>query len=139
MKQLTAAEGRAKRDGGMENVTRGTDEAWARATAIFIRDYCRRHEKMFCDDLWAAGLPVPREARALGPIIMNAVRDGVIRRSGRVRPSIHSNMTPKPVWISLLWDGVTRPRDVMVRQPPAVKRTAAATLKKKRGVKERKR
>ena len=134
MKALTRVKARARRGAGVEKVARGTDEAWARAAAIFIRDYCRRHEKMFCDDLWAAGLPVPREARALGPIILNAIRDGIIRRSGRVRASIHSNMTPKPVWTSLVWDGVARPRDVMVKQPPTVK----TTVKKRAGAKETK-
>lgn len=95
----------ARRNEGMRRAEDGVDEAWYRAALAFVTKYCRTHELMFCDDLWREGLEIPREARALGPVILQAVRTGVIERSGRYRPSVGSNMTPKPVWRSLVYEG----------------------------------
>lgn len=105
MKILDKAGGYARRADGMQRAEEGVDEKWYRDALAFIRKYCRTHEEMFCDDLWTAGLEVPREARALGPVIMQAVRDGIIERAGRYRASTGSNMTPKPVWRSLVYEG----------------------------------
>lgn len=105
MKQMTLDEARVSRDAGIKRVDDNASSAWIAAASAFLLAYCRTHETVFCDDLWRAGLEPPHEARALGPVMQRAVRKKIIERSGEYRASVHSNMTPKPVWRSLVWEG----------------------------------
>lgn len=103
MKPITVEEARAKRDDGIRRADDNADEDWKEHAFLFLETYCREHETVFCDDLWAAGLEPPREGRALGAVMQRAARAGLMRRSGTYRKSVRSNMTPKPVWLSLVW------------------------------------
>lgn len=105
MKVTSKSDAYARRSEGMRSAEDNVDEQWYRGAVAFITKHARGSEEIFCDDLWKAGLEIPREARALGPVIMQCVRDGVLERSGRYRASTASNMTPKPVWRSLLYQG----------------------------------
>jgi hypothetical protein len=116
------------RSDGMRRAEDHVDEQWFKDAVRFVTRYCRTSEELFCDDLWTAGLAVPREARALGPVIMQCVRDGVMERSGKYRPSTGSNMTPKPVWRSLVFEG-DRTRWFMIKS-----RDGRYALKPKRRV-----
>lgn len=82
MKLVDKAGAYARRAEGMRNAEEGVDEVWYRAAVAFVTRYCRKNEEMFCDDLWKAGLTIPREARALGPVIMQCARAGTARRWG---------------------------------------------------------
>ena len=115
MTRRSRAAGYAARADGMARAEEGADERWFRGAVAFVTKFCRGNETMFCDDLWNAGLEAPREARALGPAIMECVRAGVIERSGRFRASVGSNMTPKPIWRSLVFTG-KRTRWFMLRR-----------------------
>ncbi len=90
----------AKRDAAIEQVDRNADQEWKEVAWQFLCDYAAAHPTVFCDDLWKAGLPRPREARALGALMRRAHRSGVLVATGQYHPSVHSNMTPKPVWRS---------------------------------------
>jgi hypothetical protein len=61
------------------------------------------NEQLFVDDLWDAGLKVPKSSRALGPRIMSAAKKGWMERSGMYRKSVRSNLSEKPVWNSLIY------------------------------------
>jgi len=74
-----------------------TDEAYA-----FLEAYLRAHAEMHVDDLWAAGMPEPREMRALGPLFKKATNRGLMAKSGRSKPSVRSHLSEKPIWTSLV-------------------------------------
>lgn len=94
----------AERDLGMDRAELAAgpwnDEAFA-----FVRTYLEAHAELFCDDLWAAGLSEPPNAKALGPVILRAAREGLMEKSGNYRPSVSSHGIPKPVWRSLIFRG----------------------------------
>ncbi len=55
------------------------------------------------DDFWReARLDSPPEARALGPVILRAARLRLMEKTGEFRQSVASNLSPKPVWRSLI-------------------------------------
>jgi len=100
MKELTVSEAQAARSEGIAQVAAGADPNWASDAYDFIAEYAKTHPDVFCDDLWEAGLEMPREPRALGPVMLKASRDGLISPSGNYRPSVHSKMGVKSVWKS---------------------------------------
>lgn len=96
---------RALRDAAIEQVATNASAAWLSTAWGFLQAYCVAHEFVFCDDLWRAGLEQPREPRALGPVVLRAVREGMLIPTGVFRPSVHSRMGQKPIWRSTLWSG----------------------------------
>lgn len=97
-----------ERDEGMERAAAGAGE-WTEEAFAFVRSYLETHEELFCDDLWVAGLTEPPNAKALGPVFLRAVREGLMRKSGAYRPSVSSHRIPKPVWTSLIYKGAPTP------------------------------
>ena len=102
MTQLGIFEARARRDSGIAKAeaSAGTwmDEAWA-----FLLEYARTHETVFCDELWQAGLPPTTQPKALGALFRRASGKAKVLEHAGYRPSVRSNMSPKPLWRSLLW------------------------------------
>ncbi len=96
---MTYAEARAKRETGMTLVS--ADEEWREKAYNTLVRYLKRHRTFFVDDFWAdTRLPYPSNARALGPVILRAAREGLMVKSGEYAPSIRSNLSPKPIWHS---------------------------------------
>jgi hypothetical protein len=95
---------KAGRDKGMASAEQHSGEEWADYADQFIEDYARSHRTVFVDDLWDAGLVEPPSPRALGPRMLAASRRGLIRKTDRVRPSVRSHLTGKPIWISLIYE-----------------------------------
>lgn len=102
---LLAAEADAarRRDAALAQVAAGADAAWTAQAWDTLVSYLQAHPTFFVDDLWEAGLVEPREARALGPVVLRAAREGLMRKSGVYRKSVRSNLTEKPVWTSLVY------------------------------------
>lgn len=99
----TAAE---RRDAAMAAVSARTDPAWRDQALAAIRRWLETHREFFVDDFWAgSGLAEPADGRALGPVITAAARNGWMSKTDRTRPSVRSNLTPKPVWQSLIHRG----------------------------------
>lgn len=99
------AAARRDRDIGMGLVElAGEESGWNAYCDAFIVDYLLSRAELFCDDLWAAGLIKPPNMKALGPRIRAAARAGLMRKSGRTRPSILSKMGHKPIWLSLIFE-----------------------------------
>lgn len=94
----------AARDEAMQAVDETTSETWKVYADEFIHNYSKHHLYVHVDDLWEAGLEKPPSPRALGPRMLAASRAGWIRKTDRVRPSVRSHMTGKPVWISQVYD-----------------------------------
>ena len=79
------------------------EEAWLEEARAVLRHVCESRAEFISDDLWAAGLSEPRELRALGAVLRRGQRDGLCERTDRLRPSLHSHLSGKPVWRSLLY------------------------------------
>lgn len=94
---------RNERDVAIERVDAAADEQWREdALAAVWRTACMRDE-FISDDVWAVGiLERTREDRALGPVMRRAARMGWCVKTDRVRPSVRSHLSGKPVWRSLL-------------------------------------
>jgi hypothetical protein len=100
--QVTASS--AQRDVGLRRVEEHADPAWIDDAYAAIVLTARGLEEFISDDVWNfTGLPWPREARALGPVFRRAQSANVIEKTGRYRKSVHSNMTEKPIWRSLIF------------------------------------
>ena len=93
-----------KRDAGMSQVDEATDDWWKVYADEFIHQYLVKHPSLFVDDLWATGLIPPKSPRALGPRIAKAARNEWIRSTGTFRKSVNSNLSVKPVWVSLIYE-----------------------------------
>lgn len=107
---LVAAERDAarRRDAAIVQVEAGADPDWMATAWDALVDYLRTHEEWFADDFWAeTNLAKPREARALGPLVLRAAREGFMVKTGLFRKSVASNMTEKPRWRSLLYKKAT--------------------------------
>jgi len=92
-----------RRDLALAQVADAADPSWASAAWDALVAYLRSHETFFGDDFWLeTNLERPRESRALGPIVLRAARQGLMKKSGEFRPSAQSNMQSKPVWTSLV-------------------------------------
>jgi uracil-DNA glycosylase len=99
--ELSAAR---RRDQALTAVADAADPNWMAAAWDALTEYVRTHETLFVDEFWAeTGLQRPKESRALGPVVLRAAREGLIRKSGEFKKSAASNMTEKPVWKSMVY------------------------------------
>jgi hypothetical protein len=88
----------------MERVEQAADSDWMEQAYAAVELTCRRLPDWISDDVWReSGLREPREARALGPVLMRARRAGLCVRTSMQRPSIRSHGSGKPVWRSLIF------------------------------------
>jgi hypothetical protein len=107
-KQCQGAAGSA-RDRALEQVEQNADQAWKADALEAIRLTAERLPEFISDDVWETPirhrtehLAPAREDRALGPVMLAAARRGWIRKTDRVRPSVRSHLSGKPVWTSLI-------------------------------------
>lgn len=93
----------AARDRAMTQVTENADTAWRSRALEAVRRTAELRAEFIVDDVWdVGGLESTREDRALGPVMLAARRAGWIRKTDRVRPSVRSHLSGKPVWLSLI-------------------------------------
>lgn len=100
------AEARRQADAAIERAYNGADPEW-KAAAAWAVFYVAKNKRVFTgDDVWAVGLPRPREPRALGPIMLRAAKKGLIRKTGRMVPSAvpKDHMNPHYEWESLIFE-----------------------------------
>ena len=94
----------AARDRALRKVDEHADVAWKERALAAVRRTCELREDWISDDVWSVGgLESTREDRALGPIIRRAAGLGWCRKTDRVRPSVRSRGSGKPVWTSLVF------------------------------------
>jgi len=99
----TKESSRKKRDEALAQVDAAADAAWKEEAWAAMVAYLETHEEFFVDDLWEDGLSQPREARAIGPIILRAASQGLMKKTSKSRPSVRSNMSIKPIWRSMVF------------------------------------
>ena len=95
------------RDQGMADVSR-TEVDWSIRAAHALRLCAEQHLEFIVDDVWRYMDPadIPHDSRAMGPILMNAARQHLIRNSRRIQLSDRrtSHRNPRPIWLSLIFD-----------------------------------
>ena len=101
-RERLAAEDAAARERDIARADTYADDEW-KATALSVAEAVARGTASFTsDDLWLAGLPTPREPRALGPIMREIVKRGWAAITDEYRPSVRRHSTPLRVYRSLL-------------------------------------
>lgn len=102
--QLSLVDAATERDIALERVDRAADPAWKDAAYDAVVETARTLPEFISDDVWViGGLPSTREDRALGPVFQRIARDRVAVKTDRVRPSVRSHLSGKPVWRSLIF------------------------------------
>ena len=101
----TPATARASRDAALASVADHADPGWLEHALGCLERTARELAEFISDDVWDRGLRAPREGRALGVAFRRAARSGLIQKSDRLRPSVRSYLSGKPVWRSLVYRG----------------------------------
>lgn len=103
-RQLALSLAAQARDVAIERVAEASEPDWQGKAFVAIRQTAEAFPEFISDDVWShTGLEQPREGRALGPVFLHAVKAGWIRKTDRVRPSVRSHLSGKPVWVSLIF------------------------------------
>ncbi len=99
------------RDRGILNASIGAEIAvpgWSLEAFAFLKRFAEQHAQFMAEDVVKAAaadhLPAPPDGRAFGGVIQRAVREGLIRKIGYA-PAATSNLSPKCVWQSLVFQG----------------------------------
>lgn len=102
MEQMTLAE--ALTQEAIARVGEAADEAWMAQARRTLSEIAARLPLFTTDDLWAAGLPSPREPRALGAVMREVARAGICAATDQYRRSTRPECHTRPVrvWRSLI-------------------------------------
>ena len=92
----------AAREEAIERVDAHADDEWKALALNTAEKVARGMASFTSDDLWLAGLPTPREPRALGPVMREIVKLGWAEVTDEYRPSVRRHSTPLRVYRSLL-------------------------------------
>ena len=88
----------------LEQVEDHADPEWKDRALAAVRLTAQSKPEFISDDVWEIGqLDSTREARALGPVFIQAAKNGWIRKTDKVRPSVRSHLSGKPIWVSLIY------------------------------------
>lgn len=109
-----AAAARAAANTGMANAAAGASTDWREWARRAIRQVCADNETFIVDavrqqlDEWE--VPPPDDARALGPMMREAVKAGICVGTSEYRPSasVKSHSNPRRVWRSNLYASEAR-------------------------------
>lgn len=96
---------RSARDAAIARVDVSADDAWKAAARRTIEALALSRREFTSDAVWELGLPKPREARALGPIMRWAESERLIEATDRVQETAQVNCHARPirVWRSLVF------------------------------------
>lgn len=98
-------EGARRRDEALDRVERGVGDTWMDEAIAHIIAVCETRQTFLVDDVWAAGLPRPREARAIGAAMTKARRLKLIEPTSdfkaSAQPQCHRN--PRRIWRSCIF------------------------------------
>lgn len=96
---------RVERDKALARVSLAADPEWADRAYQAVVATARALPEFISDDVWkVGGLESTREDRALGPVFRRIASDGVAVKTDRVRPSVRSHLSGKPIWRSRIYE-----------------------------------
>ena len=94
----------AERDVALKRVDEAADPDWKETAYAAVVRTARALPEFISDDVWeVGGLTSTREDRALGPVFLRIARERVAVKTDRVRPSVRSHLSGKPIWRSLIY------------------------------------
>ena len=95
----------SERDRALDQVEQNASEAWKAQAYAAICARAAQPGPFTSSDLWAAGLPRARESRALGPMFLKAMREGVIKPTGHFvkGQQVSRHAAPEREWIGVQW------------------------------------
>lgn len=102
----TRAQAATEMQQALDLVEENTSEDWAADALRAIETVCHQKAEFICDDVWETGLASMHNDKALGPVMMRAKRLGYCVKTDRLRASVRSHLSGKPVWKSLLFGGI---------------------------------
>lgn len=104
MEQLDIFTAAFHRDQAVKQVERHADPEWLLAARRAVAELAHTRTEFISDDVWTL-IEKPSEARALGPVMLWAQREGLIAPTDRVRQSAQPkcHAMPRRVWRSLAY------------------------------------
>jgi len=99
----TPAEALKGQQEGLRQSTGRSGEEWVEYAKGFVHSYLLKHGKLFCDDVWDAGLERPASPRAFGAVMKHAKKCGWMEEAGESRKSKQAHMAIRVVYRSLIW------------------------------------
>ena len=93
---------------GMAKAEAGASEEWKMAASLAIMDVAKKNKEFTADEVWEVlqrmGITGPQEPRAMGPMMRNAAKLGMITKTGYSRVSQQGTNHARPVaiWKSLI-------------------------------------
>src|SRR5579864_3212859 len=90
----------AAKNQAIADVSDHADELWKVAARSMVYKVAVRMPTFTSDDVWRAGLPKPREPRALGAVFNQLAREGFIETTGEFRRTaqVLRHSAPVAVW-----------------------------------------
>jgi hypothetical protein len=99
----------AARDEAINRVEANADHVWLTGATEAVRMLARTRDEFTTDDVWNrldnAGYQPPHEPRAMGAVMRQAARDGLVVKTDRVRNSVRVECHARPVAV---WASLTR-------------------------------
>jgi hypothetical protein len=89
---------------GATRAASAVSEDWKSKALSIVLELASGREDFHVDDVWDAGLPETNSNRAIGDVLKRAKKLGAIEKTDRMRPSVRSHGSGKPVWRSLVYD-----------------------------------
>ncbi len=109
MNLLDLAEAKAQRDDGIRRAADHAADTWRWHAEQAVLRAARKLPELTVDDVQLE-MPIEittHEGRAMGGVMLAAVKQGVLEKTDRYRPSAqprcHSN--PRRIWLSRVWEG----------------------------------
>lgn len=98
---------------GMQRAAKKSGDVWVTYAVGFITKHLGEHSTMHCDDLWEAGMKIPKSPRALGVAMRQCAKLGIMSEqvvNGGIvaRRSTTSNNQLKRVWKSEIYTGTKK-------------------------------
>lgn len=93
-------------DDALTRVEEHGNDAWFDFAWHVVQEVARTNGTFIVDAVWDAGLGKPPEARAIGVVILRAVRERLIEPTDEYRPSAQPgcHKVPRRVWRSLIFE-----------------------------------
>jgi hypothetical protein len=106
MTQLDLDFVKTRRDDGIARAAEHSGVLWQDMALDAVRQYAASHEQFLTEDAridarQSLALPEPTDGRAWGAVMQRARREKIIERIG-YKPAKSSNLSPKPLWKSLI-------------------------------------
>jgi len=99
MTALNAVAGAVARDSAVDAVGAAANAAWKTYARQWIIYLANTRLTFTSDDVWASGVPKPREPRALGAVFREVARAGIIESVGyRQTIQVLRHRAPIRIW-----------------------------------------